>query len=152
MAEPMTQALERLSAELIHSAETQYAVVIRRAMIVTAAHAPEMIRQSALDTLPRSGGANVWVADAVTKVMPTAGARSAGVTVRTRKSGHDLKSIDAGRLRHPTYGQPKPTKWGMTPVRPGFFSRPMRSQLTPEMTVAMRESMRVIAKGLTGGR
>lgn len=147
MAEPMTAALERLSSNLLEAASTKQAVVVRRAMLATAAHAPALVRQSALETLPRAGGANEWVAAAAVKVM----ASGTSVTIRARRSGHDLQSIDAGKLRHPTFGQAKPVRWGMTPVRPGFFSRPIRTQLTPEMTVAIREAMRVLAKGLTGG-
>lgn len=150
MAEPMTQALERLSANLLQAASTQQAVAIHRALIKGTAPSPELIRREALETLPKTGGANVWVADAVTKVTVQTGARSAAATVRTRKTGHDLRSIDAGKLRHPTYGQPKPVKWGMTPVRPGFFTRPLELRVKPAVTIAMRAAQVETARAING--
>lgn len=145
MAEPMTQALERVAA-LMASAQTRQAVEIRRALIKGTAVAAELIRQEARTTLPKAGGVNEWVADAVTKITPTSGARSAGVTIRTRKTGHDLVSINEGRLRHPTFGQPKPVKWGMTEVRPGFFTRPLELKVKPEVTALMRHAMYAIVR------
>lgn len=145
MSVPMTQGLERI-AEIMNSAQTRQAVAVLRALKAGTASAPNLIRHEALETLPKGGGANEWVAAAVTKVTVQSGARSAAAVIRTRKTGHDLRSIDAGRLRHPPFGQMK-AKWGMTPVRPGFFTRPLERTVAPEVTVLMRRAMTETVSG-----
>lgn len=100
------------------------------------------VRQSAIDTLPRSGGLNEWVASSVIKTSVTTGVRTAGVTLRMRKSGHDLKSIDAGIARHMVYGNPK--VWATTQVKPGFWTEPLKA-MKPEVTAACVLAMRQVA-------
>lgn len=152
MAVPMTSGLESLSAALLRAPSTVQAVAVRRAMLTVAARAPEMIRRSALDTLPKAGGANEWVADSVTRVTVTGTSRTT-VTVRTHGRGQrlpkHLKDIDRGILRHPNYGHR--SSWSTTRVRPGFFTRPMERDLTPQMTVAMREAAVETARSVTRG-
>jgi hypothetical protein len=61
-----------------------------------------------------------------------------------------LQSIDAGKLRHPTFGHGKDRKWGMTPVRPGFFTRPLKTRVRPAVTVAMHQAMVETARAING--
>jgi hypothetical protein len=82
------------------------------------------VRERALEILPSSGGLNAWVARSrITGVVLT-GANSAGIKIRgtrnliTGKS--DLKSIDAGAVRHPVYSNRG--QWVEQAVRPGFFT------------------------------
>ena len=50
-----------------------------------------------------------------------------------------LKSVDAGVLRHPTFGNRD--AWSVTKVQPGFFSRPVAAA-TPAVSVACVAAMR----------
>lgn len=105
------------------------------------APAAERVRASAMSTLPRGGGLNEWVASAVIRTSVTSGPRTAGVTLRMRKTGHDMKAIDAGVVRHPVYGNTK--AWAVTDVQPGFFTKPleaMRPEVTAACVLAMREA------------
>jgi hypothetical protein len=105
------------------------------------APAAERVRASAMASLPREGGLNEWVAESVIKTSVTSGVRSAGVTLRMRKTGHDLKKINEGVVRHPVYGNTK--VWAVTNVQPGFFTRPleaMRPEVTAACVAAMREA------------
>ena len=121
-------------------------VGLKRAMYrnlrAATAAAPERVRQSALDTLPKTGHLNEWVADAVIKTTISRGVRSAGVSLRMRKTGHDLPAINAGLVRHPVYGQRK--VWAYTRVTPGFFTKPLEG-MRPEVTAACIAAMRQAA-------
>ena len=103
--------------------------------------AADKVRASALSTLPRTGGLNEWVAESVLRTSVTTGARTAGVALRMRKTGHDLKAIDAGIARHPVYGNTR--NWAVTHVPPGFFTKPleaMQPAVTAACILAMREA------------
>lgn len=95
--------------------------------------AKNLVRQSALDTLPKTGGANQWVADAVIGTRVILSPVTTQVAVTMSKKGHDLWSINAGKLRHPVYGNP--SSWALTLVTPGFFTKPLAA-LRPAVTTA----------------
>jgi hypothetical protein len=86
------------------------------------------IKANALATLPEGGGLNEWVAAAPIKAKTTfAGERitvhiSAGRDSQGGRS--DLKRIDAGKVRHPTWGRRTKGSWSLTTVTPGFFTKP----------------------------
>jgi hypothetical protein len=99
------------------------------------------VRASAMETLPKEGGLNAWVAQATTRTSVLTGARTAGVVIRVSKRGHDMKDIDAGTVRHPVYGNRG--TWVAQSVTPGFASKPLKA-LSPAVgaacLVAMRET------------
>ncbi len=78
------------------------------------------VRQAATTQLPHGGGLNKWTAAARMASTVKVGGSSIKVTIRGSKSGHDLKAIDKGRARHPTFGHRG--KWHTTLVEPGFFT------------------------------
>ncbi len=69
------------------------------------------MRASALRSLPKSGGLNVWVASKLSiRIKLRLAGRNAGINVRLRRpnpnaaSGQsDINAINRGRVRHPTY-------------------------------------------------
>jgi hypothetical protein len=82
------------------------------------------IKQSALDSLPQSGGLNRWAAitpQGKTDFRP----KYAGIKIRAEKRGHDLKSLNKGRLRHPLFGNRG--HWYQQDIAPGFFDRPIQA-------------------------
>lgn len=85
------------------------------------------LKASAMATLPRHGGLNLWVAKAAVRVAVRRGEDTAGVDItagRNSRTGRrsDLRRIDQGRLRHQTYGH---RPWSTQSVQPGYFSTPL---------------------------
>lgn len=86
------------------------------------------IEARAMDTLPKGGGLNRWVASARVTASFTTGARSAGVRLKAGRNSarkrSDIKRLDAGSLRHPSWGRRGKGNWHVETVRPGFFTEP----------------------------
>lgn len=86
------------------------------------------IRARAMATLPESGGLNVWVSKTRITVQVRATGRRAGITLKgSRKSAKDksdLKRLDQGRVRHPSWGRRGKGQWHVQSVTPGFFTDP----------------------------
>ncbi len=82
------------------------------------------VRENAKATLPARGGLGAWVAKANLTVRVKDAGRSAGIRLKlSRKSTKDkadLQRMDAGRIRHPLYGNRK--HWYPQSVPAGFFS------------------------------
>lgn len=99
------------------------------------------VRARALATLPKRGGLNKWVA----AIQFKATQQIAGTTVRiTLKGGRnsaggrsDIKRLDAGRTRHPSWGRRGKGQWHVTNVTPGFFTEPAKDE-TPWVEAADR--------------
>lgn len=118
----------REAALELRAADVALMPVARKRIAAIGAPAVARVKQSALSTLPKGGQPiplNEWVASASIKTITMYGARTAGVAIRARKTGHDLAAIDAGIVRHPTYGNRK--AWATTNVQPGFFTRPLEA-------------------------
>jgi len=88
------------------------------------------IKASALATLPKRGGLNAWVA--ATKVSLSVKAttgRSAGVIVKGGRNStggrSDIRAIDRGRVRAPSWGHRTRASWHTVAVAPGFFTTPV---------------------------
>jgi hypothetical protein len=86
------------------------------------------IKQSALDTLPHRNGLNVWVSKTkVTAAIKLSG-RSAGVKLKGGRNSlskrSDIRRIDKGKVRAPSWGRRGPAAWHTQTVRAGFFTEP----------------------------
>lgn len=83
------------------------------------------IKARALSSMPKGGGLNKWVA--ATRITAQVKVSSRAITVKlkggrnSRGGRSDIKAIDRGRLRAPTWGH-KP--WHTQAVPSGFFSEP----------------------------
>jgi hypothetical protein len=86
------------------------------------------IRARALATLPHRGGLARWVAAGRINLKVKASSASAGVTLiggRNSQGGRtDMRAIDAGRVRAPSWGRRTSAAWHVQAVRPGFFTEP----------------------------
>lgn len=86
------------------------------------------IKARALATLPSGGGLNVWTAGTRVSAQLKVAGRSAGVRLKgSRKSAKgksDLNRLDAGTVRHPSWGRRGKDQWHVQSVRPGYFTEP----------------------------
>jgi hypothetical protein len=86
------------------------------------------IKARAETTLPRAGGLNRWAAGTKITLQVKMTGRSAGVRIkggRNSKGGRsDIRALDRGRLRHPSWGRRGRGQWHTQQVIPGFFTRP----------------------------
>lgn len=135
----MAVTAEQFAAELrAFDGRRKIVQALRRGLKRATAPALKRMRAYAVDILPASGGLGGWVAAArVTSRIGYAG-RRAGVTLRggrkSAKQRSDLVRIDAGRVRHPTFGRRRSNAWHAQAVTPGWWSTPLETD--PEWVTA----------------
>jgi hypothetical protein len=123
---------------------------INTAMRAATVPARQAVRDKLLEVMPKSGGLNEWLARSQITSTVLTGANTAGVVVRGRKAGHDLKAANYGTIRHPTRSGPafKYTNeelWRVTHVPAGWWEealRPFGASIRTALTVAMNETAR----------
>lgn len=127
----MAVTAQQLAAELrAFNGRRKLVQAMRRGIVRGVKPAVASVRGYAAEILPRRGGLGAWVAKA--RIAPRVGysPSSAGVRlVGTRKSvknKSDLRGIDAGRVRHPTWGRRAGNAWHSQPVAPGWWSDGLR--------------------------
>jgi hypothetical protein len=93
------------------------------------------IKATAVSTLPHRGGLGAWVAQ--TKITAAVTLERKAVTIRLRggrrsvsnlrggaEGGQtDVRSIDRGRVRAPSWGRRYRGQWHTQTVEPGFFTK-----------------------------
>jgi hypothetical protein len=105
------------------------------------------IEASALETLPKRGGLAARVASQ--KFGSRTGLSGDIARVRIVGTGmKELKDIDAGRLRHPVYGNRKVWKGQVVPS--GFFTRPLERK-APAIRRDLDEVMRAVSRKIEKG-
>jgi hypothetical protein len=86
------------------------------------------IKSEAVAILPHSGGLGKWVA--ATRITATIkiNSRTARVTLKggrnSKRGRSDIRAIDRGRVRAPSWGHRGPGAWHTESVPAGFFTRP----------------------------
>lgn len=130
-----------------------------------ARHIEDEIRDS-VDVYFPNNYARVFVATMVfkTEIRRTRGARA---TLRLRvpgTHGHDrqIRSLEAGVLKHPVYGRTRPIKnhakfravtytnpWVEQQIRPGFFSE-SGDRARPRVTAEIKQAMHEVAEFVEG--
>lgn len=114
-----SEDLRRLAAELKDVGENQLRRDLLKGIRDAAKPGIEAVRQSARETLPRSGGLAERVASQVYAVRTSAAGSSAKVSI-AGKGMKGLRDIDSGQVRHPVYGS---DTWVSQSVPPGFFTK-----------------------------
>lgn len=111
------------------------------------------ITASALDTLPARNGLAAWVAaEKITAVLRVSG-RAAKIKLagkrQSQRAQSDLAAIDAGQVRHPSWGRRGPGEWRAQGVTPEYFTRPAAEvdQWRAAALDAVDDALRVIARG-----
>ncbi len=86
------------------------------------------IKRRALSTLPHAGGLNKWAARTRVTAQVKVSSRSASIKLIGRRKSQsgmaDLKRLDRGRIRHPSWGRRKRGQWHTQSVMPGYFTAP----------------------------
>lgn len=111
------------------------------------------IKARALATLPKRGGLNAWAAAIrITLQIKTSG-RTAGVRVRGGRNSlrkrSDMRALDRGRVRHPSWGRRGAGQWHTQTVEPGFVTNPV-TETTEWRDVCLRavdNAVRSIGRG-----
>lgn len=84
------------------------------------------IRSRALDTLPRAHGLGAWVSKISITAQVKLQARSGTIKLKGGRNSlgqrSDIKRIDAGRVRAPSWGHRTAASWHNQAVKPGFFT------------------------------
>ena len=111
----------------------------------------EAVKQSALDTLPRRGGLNVWTDTSRISVRNNllGGLNRVGMRIVATKGNHDLEDMDKGTIRHPVHGNRK--VWVKQSVTPGFFTKPLEAgadEVQAALILAMDITRRRLEKGI----
>ncbi len=111
------------------------------------------IRNRAKAILPALNGLGAWVAKASITVRFKLSGRSTGITLKAGRNSQtgrsDLRRIDAGRVRHPSWGRRGAGQWHNQAVATGFFTKP-----TTETDAWKQAAVRAVdnaIKSLEGG-
>lgn len=105
------------------------------------------IQQSARDTLPRRGGLAERVAGSRFSTRTSLSSRGASVRL-TGVNAYQIRGMNAGRLRHPVYGQP--SVWVGQSVEPGWFDRPIE-RAAPDVRRRISQTAADVAADITRG-
>jgi hypothetical protein len=82
------------------------------------------IKRSAAESLPHRGGLAELVSRSSYGVRTRLSGNGVGVRIQgTSRSVKSLRALNAGRLRHPVYGNRK--VWAEQHVEPGWFDKPI---------------------------
>jgi hypothetical protein len=126
----MSESLERLVRDL-KGFEDRKVVLreLRRNIRRPVPVVRKAIRARALDTLPSRGGLNVWAASTRISVTIRVAGRAAGVRLKGGRNSaggrSDIKALDRGRVRHPSWGRRGAGQWFNQTVPAGFVTGPV---------------------------
>lgn len=85
------------------------------------------IRDTALETMPHAGGLNVWVSRIRVTAQIRVSGRKAGVKLKGGRNSQggrsDIRAIDLGTVRAPSWGHRTAAAWHAQAVTPGFFTQ-----------------------------
>lgn len=112
---------------------------MRRGLSKAARPVLREVRAHAVAILPSSGGLGTWVARASMTWQIRYAGRTAGIRLRGRRRSQrdrsDLERIDAGQVRHPSWGRRSRGSWHTQPVTPGWWTTPLSTNDTIEPAV-----------------
>lgn len=96
------------------------------------------MRENLADRLPRRNGLAALIAGDFSANTTAKSGRYAGISIFTKSRGHDLRSIERGRLRHPLFGNRG--YWYDQPIN----DKPLEAALEENKDTARREALRVM--------
>jgi hypothetical protein len=114
------------------------------------------VRAAAVEQLPRAGGLGVWVAKTRITANLRVTARAVRLTVkgsrRKDKKLSDIRRIDAGTVRHPTFGRRTGAyDWHNQAVPEGFFTKTISERYADEWRRVAVEAAEAAVAELSGG-
>lgn len=101
--------------------------------------------RSAMAKLPRRGGLAKRVADSKIRTTRRNTGRSVGLRLRADNSDN-IRRIDRGEVRHPTYGH---LPWQRQRVTPGWFTDPTEA-LAPQARAQVEAAMTEVVRKIEG--
>lgn len=140
-----TERLTAVGHQLMEAGQLKIKRELLAAIRTEAQAAIPDIRDSARETLPAGGGLAVRVAEQVYGVRSSL----AGSVASVRLAGRGMKElydINAGKLRHPVYGNRE--VWRSQSVPEGFFSKPVEER-APEIRAAILVAVETVAAEIT---
>lgn len=138
--------LRDLSARLKEAGDKGLRKELMRGIQRSARPLRAAVKEAALRELPSGGGLNRFVADSKVSVRTRSG-RNAGIRLVGTKSGHDLKAIDRGKVRHPVFGK---SVWVDQSVDPGWWSQTLADHsddIRAEIVNVLDDVARRLARG-----
>jgi hypothetical protein len=111
------------------------------------------IRAKALEILPSGGGLGKWVAQSRVTVQVRLSGRKAGVKLKGGRNSagqrSDIKAIDNGRVRAPSWGRRGKGAWHVQAVPEGFFTETaaQATEWHDEVEAAVDEALNQIRRG-----
>lgn len=117
--------VQRTRRKLDRIATNKMQASLNKALRAATKETRKELKQAPLNALPKGGGLNKWAARTPTIRIQIKG-RTQGVSIRLKRTGHDMAALNRGRLRHPVfYGdvaraqgrkrawvtQPVPARW-----------------------------------------
>lgn len=123
-------ALKAYIAELeAFQARQRILTELRRELATPVPVVRKAIRSRALDTLPKGGGLNKWVASISIRARQEVVGKSVVIHLKGGRNSSggrsDVDRIDKGATRHPAWGRRGKGQWSVTRVKPGFWSEPI---------------------------
>ncbi|HQA14618.1 MAG TPA: hypothetical protein PLD94_10625 [Ornithinibacter sp.] len=108
---------------------------IRRRLREVAKPLGSEVRDTLAESMPRRGGLSAMIGRSKVSVSSTSDTGER-VEIRVRSAGHDLEAMDAGMLRHPTFGH-KP--WVGQSVPSGSAAKALEAGAPKVRDALMRE-------------
>lgn len=106
------------------------------------------VKAAALRDLPQGGGLNRVIGTSRIGSRTRTSGRNPAVFLTGKKSGHDLRAIDRGKVRHPVFGNRN--VWVLQDVKPGWWSETLAGQV-PTIRREVIDVMDVVARRLAHG-
>lgn len=140
---PGAQQLEVLAKRLKATGDRELRKELLRAFREgTKGTKPEVTRSLA-SRLPQRGGLAARMATSRVSTKTKLSGRTVGVRIEAR-SPHDIRGMNAGRLRHKVFGR---NQWVDQTIEPGVFTEPIEHD-APEIRDALQRVMRDLAHRL----
>ena len=117
---------------------------LRKAIAQATEPVRDEVRAAARATLPKRGGMNEWAASRLTAYSPLSVGRDTVTAVITIElPGHDLRSLDRGRIFHPIYGRLTKSGKMIGPqiIKSGFVTDTIRGAVTARARKAIAAAL-----------
>jgi hypothetical protein len=143
------EELAQLARELKAGGNKEMTKELRQGLQRSIRPLREAARQGALDQLPSAGGLAAEVARSGFSGKVSLLGRNPSVKItgkgKTNEKGlqHDLRAMDRGRLRHPTWGG---GRWVTQLITPGWFSLTLEAKADRVKVELFKAADAVIAK------
>lgn len=140
------EVLKALAVRFEHIADVELKARVFAAINLSMKRTEHLIVLSALSKLPKSGGLAQWVADApIWERSKVTNQHLFGTWIVQGRPGHDFRSLNNGRLRHPVFGDRE--NWAEQKIPKGYFSEPIIKNL-PFIYKAVEEAAFSVLRGV----